>query len=373
MGIRYRPTMLLINADNIAYNTRTLKNYAGDSSLMAIVKADALGHGAIEASKIVLRSGATWLGVATIEEGIELRDAGIIAPILILGPIFPEQIISCMQYNFDFIISSDCFIKKLKETSIIFEKEVYAHLKIDTGMHRAGISPSNLHSVLKEAKEINNLFLRGICTHFYDSPSKNKKTSEDQVMLFNKCVNEAEGILGFTIPIKHMANSSGIINHKSSHFNMVRSGIGLYGYYDDIELSKLVQLKPAATWLTKVTSVRCVPKDSSIGYGGTYITIRKTIIATIPVGYADGFNRLLSNRGQVLVKGKKVDIIGRISMDQTMIDVTDIENVVEGDEVILIGKQLSQEISIYEMADLINTIPNDILVSIKSRVPRVYY
>lgn len=373
MFVRYRPTVLKVNVRDIAHNVRALKNIIGEAQLMAVVKADALGHGAVEAARIVLENGATWLGVASIEEGIELRDAGIKAPILIFGGIFPEQVIVCMQYNLDIIISDNNFIRQVKQSGISFEKEVYAHLKIDTGMHRLGVSPEYLINALKEAKEVKNLNFRGICTHFSESASSNKNISQKQIELFNKCVIEAESFLGFEIPLKHMANSAGIINHKESHFNMVRSGFGLYGYYDDSRLSEVVKLRPAITWLTKIISVRDVEVGERIGYGGTYVTTRPTKVATIPIGYADGFNRLLSNKGQVIVRGKRVNIIGRICMDLSMIDVTNLEDVVEGEEVVLLGKQLDEEISIYEMANLIGSIPNDVLVSIKNRVPREYY
>lgn len=373
MFVRYRPTVLKVNTSNIAHNIRELKNYAGNARLMAVVKADALGHGAVNIAEIALENGVSWLGVASIEEGIELRNAGIKAPILIFGGIFPEQIIVCMQYDLDFTISDDNFIRRIKQSGIVFEKEVYAHLKIDTGMHRLGVTPKNLLAVLKEAKEVRNINLRGIWSHFSESASPNKKISQEQIALFKKCVVEAERFLGFEIQLKHMANSSGIINHKESHFNMVRAGLGLYGYYDDLNLSKFIQLKPAITWLTKIISLRDVPKGDPIGYGGTYITKRNTKIATVPVGYADGFNRLLSNKGQVLIKGTRVNIIGGICMDQAMLDVTDVKDVIEGEEVVILGRQLDEEISIYEMANLIGSIPNDVLVSIKNRVPREYY
>lgn len=373
MFVRYRPTVLKVNVDDIAYNVRALKSIAEEAQLMAVVKADALGHGAVETSRIVLENGATWLGVASIEEGIELRDAGIKVPILIFGGVFPEQVNVCVQYNLDVTISDNNFIRQIKQSGIRFEKEVYAHLKIDTGMHRLGVLPEYLHNVLKEAKEVKNMHFRGIWTHFSESASSNKDISQGQIKLFKKCVIEAEKFLGFEIPLKHMANSSGIINYRESHFNMVRAGFGLYGYYDDLSLSKVVKLKPAITWLTKIISVRDVGKGERIGYGGTYITTRTTKVATIPIGYADGFNRLLSNKGQVIVKGKRANIIGRICMDQAMIDVTELEDVSEGEEVVLLGKQLGEEISIYEMANLIGSIPNDVLVSIKNRVPREYY
>ncbi len=365
-----RPTIIEVNLANITYNIKQFKRTASNAELMAVVKANAYGHGAIKVAETALKNGATWLGVATVEEGVELREAGFKVPVLILGGILAEEIIDCYNYNLDISVYSKNFLEDVNKYREILSEPLNIHLKIDIGMHRLGILPGQFSEFLDELNEIDYLKIKGIFTHFPDAAG-DRNFSIKQIDKFLECTNLAEKKLG-EIPYKHTANSAAVINIPQSHFNLVRPGLGLYGYHDDIDLNKIVNLKPAMRMKTKVTSIREIPAGKKVGYGRTYLTERDSIIATLPVGYADGYKRTLSNKGYVLIKGKKAPIAGRICMDQTMIDVTDISGVTEGEEVILIGKQKNEEISIYEVSAWAETIPNDILVSLTDRVNRVY-
>lgn len=368
--ISTRPTIIEIDLRNIGYNVKQFKSIISNAELMAVVKADGYGHGGTQVAIEAIKNGATWLGVATAEEGIQLRESGIQAPILVLGGISPEEIIDCHYNNIDVSVYSKNFVKQIDKYAGIFKEPLNVHLKVDTGMHRLGVLPTDLPSFLKEVKNKKYIKVRGIFTHF-PSAIGDKKFSKKQIEDFIKSIDLAEEILG-EISYKHAANSAAVINLPESHFNLVRVGLGLYGYHDEIQLYRTLDIKPALRWKTKITSLREVPTDSCIGYGRTYNVKKNSKIATIPVGYADGYKRSLSNKGMALVKGQRVNIAGRICMDQTMIDVTDVPNVTEGDEVVLIGRQGNEEISIYEICQWANTIPNDILVSIGERVDRVY-
>ncbi|NLC37704.1 MAG: alanine racemase, partial [Clostridia bacterium] len=250
-------------------------------------------------------------------------------------------------------------------------KRLFVHLKIDTGMHRLGILPKDLEVLLAELKRLPQVSVRGIWTHFAESASRDKSFSLKQLAIFQQCVEIVENSLG-QIPLKHAANSGAVINLPQSHYNLIRPGLGIYGYYDERHLAELVYLKPALTWKTRIISVREIPPGETVSYGRTYEATGPMKIATLPVGYADGYKRLLSNQGQVLIRGERANIIGRICMDQTMVDVTFIEGIKEGEEVVLLGTQGGKDLSIYEMCKWAQTIPYEILVSISGRVQRIY-
>lgn len=368
-GNMLRPTILEVNLKNIAYNINQFKKIIKKSIFMGVVKANAYGHGVIEISKIAIENGVKWLCVATIEEGIEIREAGIRVPILILGGILPEQVSVCAKYNLDITISSMNFFRRLKKH--LNNNLINVHLNIDTGMHRIGITLSEIIKFISLFKKMKSIKLVGIWTHFPTADSIEQDFSLKQIRLFSNLASRIKETYGKVILI-HAANSSAVINLPQSHFDMVRIGLGMYGYYDAEFLKTKINLKPAVTWKSKIISIREIDKGIGIGYGKTYITKRKTKIATLPVGYADGFNRLLSNVGQVIVNRERANIIGRICMDQSTIDVTDVPNVKEGDDVVLIGKQGSSNINIYEICQWIHSIPNEVLVNISKRVHRVY-
>jgi len=364
-----RPTILEINLKNIVFNIRQFKKIVNKAILMGAVKADAYGLGAIQVSKVAIENGVKWLCVATIEEGIEIRDAGISVPILVLGGILPEQAQICSNYNLDITVSSMYFFRKLQR--YLLNGFLDVHLNIDTGMHRVGILPNQIKDFFSYLKKNSKINLVGIFTHFPTADSLTRNFSLKQIRVFKDLVGIIKTIYRKPL-LLHAANSSATINYPQSHFDMVRIGLGMYGYFDAAFLKSKIKLKPSVSWKTKIVSIREIGQGNRIGYGRTYLTKRRTKIATLPVGYADGFNRLLSNLGQVIVHGERVNILGRICMDQSMIDVVDIPKVKEGDEVVLIGKQGSSEINIYEICRWINSIPNEVLVKISKRVHRVY-
>lgn len=368
-----RPTVLEIDLDCIAHNVRELKRLAPQAQLMATVKANAYGHGAVQVSRVALANGATWLGVATVEEGMELRRAGLKVPILVFSGLLPHQISACIQYDLDCALAGKNFISQIKPVlmGLPAGKRLFVHLKIDTGMHRLGILPKDLEVLLAELKRLPQVSVRGIWTHFAESASRDKSFSLKQLAIFQQCVEIVENSLG-QIPLKHAANSGAVINLPQSHYNLIRPGLGIYGYYDERHLAELVYLKPALTWKTRIISVREIPPGETVSYGRTYEATGHMKIATLPVGYADGYKRLLSNQGQVLIRGERANIIGRICMDQTMVDVTFIEGIKEGEEVVLLGTQGGKDLSIYEMCKWAQTIPYEILVSISGRVQRIY-
>ena len=368
----HRPTFLEVNLENIAHNTRFFKSIIGNAELMAVVKADAYGHGAIQIAGTCLENGATWLGVATVEEGMELRNKGFSAPTLAFCGLLPDQITICEKNNIDITLQDKYFFKNFKDGRVKLTSPINAHLKIDTGMHRLGLLYDEITDFLNESKQFPEINIRGIWTHFSEAGEKDKSFTQGQIGLFNRCIELAESVLGYEIKYKHAANSAATINHRNSHYNMARPGLGLYGYYDNSHLFNKADLLPALRWVSKIISIRDLGKGESISYGRTYRTKKPMRVATIPIGYADGYNRLNSNCGQVLFRGVKTKILGRVCMDQIMIDVTGFENVRHGEEIVVLGKQGGSEISINEMQALLGTIPYEILVNISSRVRRVY-
>ena len=365
-----RPTIMEIDLSSIRYNVRQFKNIAPNSELMAVIKANGYGHGAIEVAQEAIKEGATCFGVATVNEGIELRKKSFSEPILVLGGILAEEAIDCCNFGIDVSVSSMNFLKSLEKFKAEFKKPLSIHLKIDTGMHRIGILPHEIEQFISKYKKSKHLKLVGIFSHFPDAIGDHDLCIR-QINKFNDCINMVEKALG-EIGYKHMANSAATICLPESHFNLVRVGIGIYGYHDDESLQDILKLKPAMSLKTRITSVRRVSKGEKVGYGGTYTAKGESLIATIPIGYADGFRRSLSNKGYVLVKGQIAKIVGRVCMDQSMIDITNIVGANEGSEVTVIGAQGSREITIYDISKTAKTIPNDILTSISPRVNRVY-
>ena len=364
-----RPTVMEIDLSIIRHNIKQFQSFT-HADIMAVIKANGYGHGSVEIAREAKKCGISYFGVATVTEGIQLRKNGIDDSILVVGGILPEEVIECNRFSIEVTISSINFLKSVSSICRSLERPLSVHLKLDTGMHRIGILPSEVDSFILEFKNSHNLNLVGISTHFPNS-ADDVDFSAQQIDLFNECVHSIVSSLG-DVSYKHTANSAAVINLPNSHFDMVRIGLGLYGYHDNPILNDVLTLQPAMTLKTKVTSLRRLSGNEKIGYGGTFITKDDCTIATIPIGYADGYKRSLSNKGSVLVQGRRAAIVGRICMDQCMFDVTDIEGVKEGSEVVLIGKQQKEEISLYEISQLAGTIPNDILTSINSRVNRVY-
>ncbi|MCK5541510.1 MAG: alanine racemase [Desulfobacterales bacterium] len=372
-----------INLGAIRHNTQTLKKTLSKNvKLMAVVKADGYGHGAINVARVALKNGATWLGVARLSEAIKLREAKIKAPILIFGHVRDCDVELIAKNNLTITLINQKMAEEIALEALRQGVYIKAHLKIDTGMGRLGLLPDHLRArpainndAAKEIKiisELENVKLEGIYTHLAAADSKNKTYTEYQLENFNLLLEELVSN-GVSIKICHVANSACIIDLPQASYDMVRAGISLYGLYPSNEVYKEnVLLKPAMSLKSVITFLKEIPAGFKISYGMTYTTQITTKIAIVPVGYADGFPRLLSSNGFMLVRGKKAPIAGRICMDQTMIDVGHIPMVQPGDEVVLIGKQGREEITIDEVAKNAKTINYEIVSMLSTRLPRVY-
>ena len=352
---------------------------------MGVVKANGYGHGAIEVAQCALQNGAEILGVARMEEGIQIREAGIKTPILIMGYTLPKLAAELVEYDLTPSVHASTAARELSKAAASLGKKIKFHLKVDTGMGRLGLLPQNFKSqksaavnaaALEETLTIANLKgleLEGIFTHFANADSADKSHAEGQLNLFMNYLNQLHKA-GLNPAVKHAANSAALIEMPQSHLDMVRPGIASYGLYPSDAVSKeLVSLKPAMALKARIIQLKEVPAGFKISYGSTYKTRKPTTIATVPVGYADGLNRLLSSSGQMLVRGQRVPIVGRVCMDLTMIDVGGLKNVQMGDEVVIFGQQGSETITADEIASALNTINYEIVTSITARVPRVYF
>ena len=362
-----------INLDAIAQNVKNIKKLIGEKKeLMAVVKGNAYGHDILEVSPVVLENGATRLAVARLEEAIFLRKAGITVPILVLGLTLKQQAEFLVSYDITPAVCEFEMIEKLSESAVQMNKMTKIHLKVDTGMGRIGISPDHVLRFIKRIKGLKNVEIEGIFTHFSVADQKDKFYTEEQFRKFIEILTilEKEGI---KIPIKHVGNSAAILDLPHMWLDMVRPGLAIYGLYPSKEVKKTINLIPAQQFKTKIVFIKELPPGESISYGRTYITKRRMRVASLPVGYADGYNRLLSNQGEVLVRGQRVTIIGRVCMDQCMIDVTNLTQVEIGDEVVLWGSQGEEMITVEEIAQKIRTINYEIVhMPDKKRVPKLF-
>ncbi|MBW2617714.1 MAG: alanine racemase [Deltaproteobacteria bacterium] len=363
-----RTTRAVIDLEAIGGNIAAIRDKIGPSrELMAVVKADGYGHGAVQVSLAALKNGATWLGVALPEEGAELRRAGIGAPILVLGPIQPQEAAKPIAHHLDQTVCSMELAEALSQAAGRAGKRARVHLKVETGMGRVGVSPEEAAGALKKISEMENVEVVGLFSHLSSADEADKEFTHRQLTAFEDCLRRVEAA-GLRIPLTHLANSAGVLDFPQAYYDLVRPGIMIYGLYPSAEVSRSVTITPAMTLTTKVSHLKEVGPGAAIGYGHTYFTDRPTKVATLPVGYADGYSRLLSNRGQVLIRDQRAPIIGRVCMDMLMVDVTGLEEVQVGDEAILYGKDLSVD----EVAGLIGTICNEVVCTVSKRVPRVY-
>ena len=372
---RSRLTWAEIDLDAVVHNTRELGNLLGKNvEMMAVVKSGAYGHGAPEVSQAALEGGAACLGVAFPEEGIELRKEGIHAPVLLLGYTPPSQMEWLLEYELTPTIISQEEAYHLSEYVSASRSIFPVHVKVDTGMGRLGFLPSRAAEEVEKISRLPGLEVQGLMTHLASADEEDPGYTYQQLDCFNAILEECRK-RGVHPRIIHAANSAGMIRFPEAHFNLVRPGLSLYGYYPSpaVKAFTEVDLKPVLTFKSRVVMLKRVPSGTYLSYGGTYCTDREAEIATIPVGYADGFNRLLSNRGQVLIKGQRAPVVGRVCMDYIMADVTGLEGVETGAEVVLYGKQGAEAVTAWEVAELQGTIPYEVLCAVSKRVPRWYY
>ena len=340
---------------------------------MAIIKADAYGHGAVQVADTIDELSDAY-GVAILEEGIELRHAGIKKPILILG-FTPEPLYEPMiKYEITTAVFQLDMAEKISAAAVRMGKTAHIHIALDTGMSRIGFKPCNDSlDVIKKIASLPGISIDGCFTHFARMDEKDKTKAKEQFRLYMDFVTKLEEC-GIHIPVKHVSNSAGIIEMQEVNLDMVRDGISVYGMYPSEEVQKeRLPLKPAMEVKAYVSYVKTLEAGIEIGYGGTYTTKAETKVATIPVGYADGYPRSLSNKGRVIIRGKSAPILGRVCMDQFMVDVTDIHGVAEGDEVTLVGHDGEEYISIEEISEMAYSFNYEFVCDIGKRVPRVYY
>ncbi|MFA5500058.1 MAG: alanine racemase [Candidatus Omnitrophota bacterium] len=371
---RYRPTWAGIDLKAVEYNYVQVKRLVGkDVMLMAVVKANAYGHGTVEISRVLEGMGVNYLGVATTDEAVRLRDHGIKAPILILGSLLPEEVRVARDRDITITL---CNHEILNEIKRLVKQEgqqavkIKVHLKIDTGMGRIGIWHEDVMAFVKDVLSVKDVILEGVYTHF-SSAGRDEFFTNYQIESFERLLASIEKNW-IKIPLRHAANSIATVDFKRSHLNLVRPGLIIYGMYPKHTFPKLIKLKPAMSLKTRIVFIKDIPPGRSISYGRTFITQKPTRIATLPIGYADGYNRGVSNKAHVLVRGQFAPVVGKVTMDQTMIDVGHIKGVKIGDEVVLIGKQGRHEIRVEKLARLAGTIAYDFICGISNRVPRIY-
>jgi len=366
-----RPTVGEVDLEALAFNFRQIQKRIPEGvKLLAVVKADAYGHGAIPVSHRLEKLGVEYLGVAIPEEGVALRKEGIKTPILVLGGIFGREVDSFFRFRLTPVLFRKDSLKLLSREAEKRKKKVKVHLKVDTGMGRLGV-PFNLWAdFLKEVKQFPNIEIEGLLSHF-SMMGEEKSYTHHQWEAFQRALMIAKE-MGISCRYLHMASSATLTVFPAYSANLVRPGIMLYGSYPSPAFQSLIPLKPVMTLKTRIHFLKSVPPGARISYGGTFKTKRESLIATLPVGYADGYSRHLSNQGEVLIRGKRAPVVGKVCMDFITVDVTDIPRVSMGDEVVLMGKQGREQISAEEIAEKINSISYEVLCGIGKRVPRVY-
>jgi len=362
-----------ISLDNLAHNMSEVRRVTNKSSLTtAVIKADGYGHGAVSIGQTLLDNGADRFAVATLSEAIQLRKEFSDTNIMVLG-YTPEYLAKdVIQHNIIQTIYSLEQAQEYSKTASSLNKKVTIHIKIDTGMHRLGLLPTNetVNEIL-EISKLNNIVIEGIFTHFATADETNKEYTRDQVDKFNFVTEELKK-QGLNIPIKHVSNSAAIIDLPEFNFDMVRAGIMLYGLYPSNNIDRnIVKLKEVMCLKTKISQIKELAAGSGVSYGLKHVFKENAKIAILPIGYADGYTRLLSSKTHVLINGKKAPVVGSICMDQCIVDITKVDAKV-GDEVVLFGGDNQEGISIDSIADILNTINYEIVCMVNKRVPRVY-
>lgn len=363
-----------IHLDNIQSNIEGIRQAVGAERKMLIaVKANAYGHGAAAVSRMAERIGVDWLGVATVPEALELREAGIRLPILKFSPAFEEEMPAALTAGVTLTVCERANIAALAQASRGLGLRAGVHLKVDTGMGRIGVSVEDAPALAAYIEqECPDLHLEGIFTHLPVSDAADPAYTRGQIERFQAVVERIHAAIGRRVSLVHCANSGAVLAHPPGWLDLVRPGIMIYGFYPDPDTPRTIALKPGLSFLTRVSFIKRVSAGTSIGYGRTWAAPRDTWIATIPAGYADGFNRLFSNRGRVLINGRSYPVVGRVCMDQSMVDLGPQTDVRVGDEVVLIGCSGAEEITCDEWARVLNTITYEVTCQINARVERVY-
>jgi alanine racemase len=376
VGYRFNRAWAEINLDSIAHNVKEIRKITNKrAELMGVVKADAYGHGAVEVAKTLLENGVSRLAVSMIDEAIQLRKHEIDVPILIMSYTDPCRAEDVIGYNVAQTVFSYELAEALSDAAVRLGCKVKIHVKVDTGMTRIGFKPGyDIVESIAEMSKLKGIIVEGMFTHFASADEKDKAYTYMQFEKYMGICTELRRI-GIHIPIKHVANSAAIIEFPEMHLDMVRPGIILYGFYPSSRIDTgRINLKPSMTLKATVILVKEVEYNIPVSYGGIFTTQRRSRIATVPVGYADGYFRTLTGKARVLINGEYAPVIGAICMDQFMIDVTDINSDVKvGDEVVLFGIQGEKEIKVEEVASLAGTINYEVISAVGKRIPRIYF
>ena len=361
-----------IDLDAIAHNVSAYKRHVGPNvEVMAVVKANAYGHGALPVARLALLAGATRLAVHRAIEGVELRQAGIDAPILVMGYTPPSGAGMVMRWRLTPSLMTLEFAQALSARASALGATVPVHVKVDTGMSRYGLMPGEAIDFLLAIQKLPGLYLEGLFTHFATADWADLTHSRGQLGVFTDVIQAARSA-GVEFPVIHAANSAATMRLPEAHFDAVRPGIGLYGLDPSNEWPPVFELRPALALKSLVSRVRQLPAGAGVSYGRTFITQKLTLAALVPVGYGDGYHRILSNRGSVLIRGQRAPILGRVCMDQFVVDVSHIPGVQQDDEVVIVGPQRDERIRAEEVASLAGTINYEVTTSLLPRVARVY-
>jgi alanine racemase len=364
-GVRHRPTWVQVDLDAVRHNVRVLT--PPTAALMAVVKANGYGHGDVEVARAAVEAGAAWLGVALAEEGLRLREADIEAPILVLSELPPGAEAGALAADLTPTLYTAEGLARLAEAAA--GRSVGVHVKVDTGMHRVGVYPPEGTAAFLDRVAAAGLRLEGLFTHFATA-GEDALMVDEQLALFLKIVEDVRAA-GHTPPLLHAANTAGTILHPDAHLDLVRAGIGIYGLLPEPGVGQDLSLRPALTWRSAVSMVKRLPAGERTSYGQRYRLERDAWVATVPVGYADGYPRLLSSRADVLIGGRRCRVAGNVTMDQLIVDCGEMEPA-PGQEVVLLGRQDGEEVSAEELAGLADSIAYEIVTGIGERVPREY-
>ena len=365
-----RPSFVEVELNNLRHNLELIRNHTDNKAVMAVVKSNAYGHGLVKVAQLYEKLAVNCLGVALLEEGIRLRESGINLPIVVFGGVLPTQITEYLEWNLEFFVSSPEILRITETICKSASQRATVHLKLDSGMGRVGINTADCASFIEEAVRAQHITVKGVCSHLACADDPENPFTLEQVERFLTAVSVFER-LGVEMPLRHLANSGGVLYFPQTHLDLIRPGILLYGVYPDASSPHVLDVRPALQLKSQVAFHKSIPAGYSVSYGSTWTSARASNISTIPLGYGDGYRRQLSNCGEVLINGKRRSIAGRVCMDQFMANCEN-EAIKTGDEVVLIGQQQDQCITVEEISALADTIPYEILTNLNERLPRIY-
>ncbi len=364
------PVWIEVDLSAVRHNFQEIRRYVGAAHpILAVVKANAYGHGLLPVSKTLIEAGADLLGVASVAEGIALRQSGVEGKIFVMGQPLPEEARQIVENDLTQAVGDETSARALSDAASFLERTVTVHLKVDTGMGRYGVWHEEAASLYETLLKLRGLKLEGLFTHL-SSAAQNPKATEEQLSHFRQLLEKLERA-GCPIGVRHAANSIGLLKFPEARWDLVRTGLLIYGV-SPVKENQPLDLRPALSLKSRVRFLKKISPGQTVSYGGTWKAERPSVVATIPVGYAHGYSRALSNQGKLLIRGERAPVIGRVTMEDLMADVTDIPGVAVSDEVVLIGRQGKETMTAEEMAKNASTIPYETLVGLSPRIPRLY-